>query len=849
MWKCQPGKWLLWAPIMAGLPFLAAAWLNTESLNHKIANGVNQNLSAVGTDWAKLAFDGRDVNLAGDAPSQEAIDKAAAAIAGTYGVRTVTNATRIVVPVPPVTLLAPTVDSIATNNAKPEIKGTWQAGVATTLAVTLAGKVYNLNKDPELTATGENWVLKPAAPLADGNYDVTAEVTDGISTVAGSTAPAKIVIDTVAPVAAMMTAPSAATPWPYTLTGTWPEGDAVSLVAKVTDKVWTANKDEALKSDGKGNWSFAPVVDLKPGNYDVTLETTDVVGNVTTATLPAAIVIPEPPAAVVAPVPAPIVAREMTVPTIKPAMLMDARPTIEGTWCEVDCAKTLTVVLGEKTYTLGTDQALTSDGKGNWTLKSDLMLKDGSYDIVVESTDPNGKKLATAAGEKIIVDAAAPAAPTVSFYASETSPKSVSGTWAEGDATTLKVSIPKAGLEVTVGDGNKALASDGKGNWSLTVPKFLDPGSYDVVVETADRMGRKSLDQTKFEINVKSPPPPPVVKQVAPTVMSYSGESSPTSISGTWDNINGKGLVVKIPGANISATLDKDEALKAENGTWTLSLAQPLSPGSYNLEVLTMDADGKTTTDQSTAEIYIKAPPPPPPVVEQAAPTVAVFSGENSPMAITGTWDEAHAKTLKVSVPGANLAATKDTDSALVSSNGAWSLKLASPLAPGIYNVVVETIDAAGKVATDGTTAEIYIKAPLAPAAAPQPSPPSPPYDCEGVLAKISAVFPIRFEFDRTRLVSPYDLAVNQYAALLKDPRCMALKIEISGHADYYGPRSFNQSLSELRAQRIVKALTEAGVDAERLSTAGLSETQPLDPEKNIGARRKNRRVEITLKK
>jgi outer membrane protein OmpA-like peptidoglycan-associated protein len=351
----------------------------------------------------------------------------------------------------------------------------------------------------------------------------------------------------------------------------------------------------------------------------------------------------------------------------------------------------------------------------------------------------------------------------VVLYASEESPTSINGTWAEGDATTLKISIPKLELEAALPDATNALQSDGKGNWTFAIPKKLEPGSYDIVVETTDANKRKSFDQTKFEINVKAPP----------------------------------------------------------------------------------------------------APPPLPTVVEQKAPSIAVFAGETSPTVITGTWDETNAKSLKVSVPGAGITATQGTDAALTSSNGAWSLALPKPLLPGIYNVVVETTDAAGKIATDATTAEIYIKAPPPPppapepvapapapvAAAPAPAPAAPAFDCDGAFAKIATEAPIRFEFGRTRLIAPYDVAVNQYADLLKNPDCASLKVEIAGHADYFGPQAFNQALSELRAQRIVRALNEAGIDTARLSTAGLSELQPLDPEKNKDARSKNRRVELKLVK
>jgi outer membrane protein OmpA-like peptidoglycan-associated protein len=173
---------------------------------------------------------------------------------------------------------------------------------------------------------------------------------------------------------------------------------------------------------------------------------------------------------------------------------------------------------------------------------------------------------------------------------------------------------------------------------------------------------------------------------------------------------------------------------------------------------------------------------------------------------------------------------------------GVWTLNLGQALAPGIYNIVAESTDAAGKVAADATTAEIYVKSP-------PPAPPPPPYDCAGMLAKIGSIFPIRFDFNQTSLKSPYDLALKQYAALLKDARCDSVKAQISGHADIFGPRLYNQALSEARAQAVVAMLSGDGVDAARLSIAGFSELTPVDPEPSIPARKKNRRVEITLMK
>jgi OOP family OmpA-OmpF porin len=75
------------------------------------------------------------------------------------------------------------------------------------------------------------------------------------------------------------------------------------------------------------------------------------------------------------------------------------------------------------------------------------------------------------------------------------------------------------------------------------------------------------------------------------------------------------------------------------------------------------------------------------------------------------------------------------------------------------------------------------------------------------------------------------------------------MKTESAGHADFFGPGLYNQALSEARAQTVLDALVTAGVDGQRLSTRGFSESMPADTEKTIAARQKKRRVEIALVK
>jgi outer membrane protein OmpA-like peptidoglycan-associated protein len=249
------------------------------------------------------------------------------------------------------------------------------------------------------------------------------------------------------------------------------------------------------------------------------------------------------------------------------------------------------------------------------------------------------------------------------------------------------------------------------------------------------------------------------------------------------------------------------------------------------------NAEGVLGKDETKDELVVDGTPP-------TAPTVMTMAGDISPDHLSGTWDQANTKGLKISVPQINLAAELGAAGSPLTADGTgnWRLNLAQPLPVGTYNVVAESTDVHGRVQTDVSEGEVVVAAKgvvIAPPAA---------YDCVAVMNRIGAVFPIRFEFDLTDITKPFDLSVSQYAALLKDPRCTSINIEVKGHADFRGGEIYNMGLSERRAEIIVKMLTDAGVDAGRLSVKALGESEPLDPAVSDEARTKNRRVEITAK-
>ncbi|MEY4433346.1 MAG: hypothetical protein RLZZ44_1480 [Bacteroidota bacterium] len=74
-------------------------------------------------------------------------------------------------------------------------------------------------------------------------------------------------------------------------------------------------------------------------------------------------------------------------------------------------------------------------------------------------------------------------------------------------------------------------------------------------------------------------------------------------------------------------------------------------------------------------------------------------------------------------------------------------------------------------------------------------------------------------------------------------------KFSIEGHTDSDGSESFNQKLSQERADVVRNALIEKGLKAENLSAVGYGESKPVASNKTAAGKAKNRRTEVVLQK
>jgi OmpA-OmpF porin, OOP family len=120
--------------------------------------------------------------------------------------------------------------------------------------------------------------------------------------------------------------------------------------------------------------------------------------------------------------------------------------------------------------------------------------------------------------------------------------------------------------------------------------------------------------------------------------------------------------------------------------------------------------------------------------------------------------------------------------------------------------------------------------------------------DLADALAKTGSVTLNNILFDTGKAtIKAESLApLNTVVELLKgDP---ALKIEIQGHTDNVGAKDANLKLSKDRAESVKAHLVKGGIAAERLTTAGLGDTQPVADNKTEEGRAQNRRVVLAKK-
>jgi hypothetical protein len=279
---------------------------------------------------------------------------------------------------------------------------------------------------------------------------------------------------------------------------------------------------------------------LGEGVHEVAIETADAAGNVSSAK------------------------GKVTVDQTPPAnatldVSISAKPidTLTGGWAGQD-AQSLKVTVDGSSYLLRTYTNL-STSADRWTLKLPAPLAEGPHDVAIETADIAGNISKSTA--EIIVDMTAPAAPTLGETIFKSPPTAIAGTWAEGDAKSLRVTLDDSHYVKGTYTG---LTSAG-GKWILSLPAALAEGSHAIALETTDAAGNASSANGAI-----------IVDQTAPAAATLDPAVSRTPIamlSGSWAEKDAQALKVTVDGG--SYILRTFSGLASTAGKWSLKLPAP----------------------------------------------------------------------------------------------------------------------------------------------------------------------------------------------------------------------------------------------------------------------------------
>ncbi len=115
----------------------------------------------------------------------------------------------------------------------------------------------------------------------------------------------------------------------------------------------------------------------------------------------------------------------------------------------------------------------------------------------------------------------------------------------------------------------------------------------------------------------------------------------------------------------------------------------------------------------------------------------------------------------------------------------------------------------------------------------------------EGDTIRLQAPDNITFATNRANVRPEFQPVLNQLATSIN--QYPGTVIQVEGHTDSVGSASYNQTLSENRAQSVRSYLIQRSVAASRIVAVGYGLTRPIADNATAEGRAKNRRVEILI--
>ena len=568
---------------------------------------------------------------------------------------------------------------ILTNDATPAFTGTAEAG--STVTIYIDGKACGT-----VTANHDGiWSFTLPSDLADGSYTAVAYATDLAGNVSPSSADCTFTVDTstTSPVATLQAEDDTGisqTDWITRQNDNLTIDGTAEKYATITVTV-DGKAVGTTQADANGNWQFEydPNPALSDGDYTLTIQAQDEVGNTSSSSYDLVI----------------------DTVTVTPSLKLDTgsdtgssnddgitketQPLLTGT---AEANATIEIFIdGTVVGQVVSDK----NGVWNYRIPEEASLADGEHAVVVRATDAAGNS-ANSTTLDIVVDSTMET-PTIHL-------DSDSGI-SDADRITNNASpifsgSAEAYSSITIYQDGKAIgkvSADANGNWSysFTGSQALTDGSYIFYITATDVAGNSATSE-KIQVTIDT--------QVSIPTLDLADASDTGSLNS--DNIT-RDTTPTFSLGNIDADVisvqviingTAYDAVQSE-GKWTFT-APELADGDYSISVIVTDNAGNTansTTLAMTVDTSV------------AAPVIALSDDTGTPgdnqtndttpgFAIATDND---AISVMVSIDGGTpVAATKDAD-------GQWHIDSAA-LADGDHSIVATVTDLAGNTATSSLT-------------------------------------------------------------------------------------------------------------------------------------------------
>ncbi|TMP02890.1 Ig-like domain repeat protein, partial [Pseudoalteromonas sp. S3178] len=565
-------------------------------------------------------------------------------------------------------LTAPIVEINAiadTQDTTPVITGSAQdvpAGSVITVVITdINGQTQTL-----LTQTNDDgsWSVSVSTPLAQGEFDVNATVTDN----AGNQAQAieQGLVDLTSPeitVTAIADTNDATPTFVGRVDGA-PEGSVITVL--VTDSDGNLQTlTTTLEADG--TWSVESPSAIPGGDFNVTATVSDPAGNEASAQTSGEVTF------------APISIQINSI-----ADTNDTTPFLSGNTGNVPAGTTITLTITASDGSTFTLLAVTQDD-GSWTAQVTQPLPEGDFTVVAAVIDDSGNEAQASTVGNVDLTV------SINFIidTNDTTP-TISGSTQDVDAGAVVT------VTFTGSDGateTVQVTTNADGSWSIEATDELVEGQFTVVATVTDAAGNTASASEVGEIDLTDP-------AITINPIEDTNDTTPSVTGSVVDVPQGTEITLVITDSN--GNQQTITAVTNADGSYSADIVNELSEGDFTVTASVSDEAGNSSTATVTGTVDLTPPSVTIDTLGDSSDTTPAISGSTQGLSAGSV----------VTVTVTDSAGAEQQFVTAINGDGTWSIDVPQALAEGEFTVVANVSDSAGNTAQDSQAGNIDLTAP-----------------------------------------------------------------------------------------------------------------------------------------